>query len=587
MEQLIGRYRILSELGRGAMGVVYLAEDPTLSRQVAVKMVDVSVDDASEKEFLRSRLLRDARAAAALSHPNIVSVHDVIEDSGKAYVVMEYIPGESLSARLKKTPIPDSAFTLRVLRDMASALDYTHGHEIIHRDIKPSNVMIDPRESAKIMDFGIARFHDAHGSTVTGMVMGTIEYMAPEQVKGEPLDGNADQFALAAVAYQMLTGSTLFGQHSFTTLAYKIVNEDPPAVSTRNAALPAAVDSVLKKALSKSPRDRFPSCTQFVDALGGALSGGAPPAEQTTRVIPAPVAPAAQPPRKFPVAAAAILGVVALAAVGWFVWKQRAPEPSSKPSQDTVATVAPAPAPTTPAQEIAKPPEPEKEPASPPPSKAEKPRPAAEETSRATTTPRAVDPRPPEEDRVPEIDEPTPPGPEAELYNRAQDLIQNGRYPMAIQSLTKAIAIKPDFAKAYLSRGLARQHLDQTQAAIEDYSTVIGLKPRNALAFYERGICHARLQDNELALADYDRALQLKPDMHLALGARGMIYLKQKRYPKAINDFNEAIRLAPNFAPAYQNRGRAKEAVGDTAGARADMQKAADLMARQPPAVRR
>jgi serine/threonine-protein kinase len=195
MDQRIGRYRILSQLGRGAMGVVYLAEDPTLSRQVAIKMVDVSVNDADQREFLRSRLLRDARAAAALAHPNIVTVHDVLEEDGKAYVVMEYIAGESLSARLKKTPIPDSAFTLRVLRDMAAALDYTHGHGIIHRDVKPSNVMIDPRESAKIMDFGIARFHDARSNTVTGMVMGTIEYMAPEQVKGEPLDGSADHHA--------------------------------------------------------------------------------------------------------------------------------------------------------------------------------------------------------------------------------------------------------------------------------------------------------------------------------------------------------------------------------------------------------
>jgi serine/threonine protein kinase len=572
MDQLIGRYRILSQLGRGAMGVVYLAEDPTLNRQVAIKMVDVSVDDASEKEFLRSRLLRDARAAAALTHPNIVTVHDVIDEGGKAYVVMEYIAGESLSARLKKTPVPDSAFTLRVLRDMGAALDYTHEREIIHRDIKPSNVMIDPRESAKIMDFGIARFHDAQGSTVTGMVMGTIEYMAPEQVKGEPLDGKADQFALAAVAYQMLTGSTLFGQHSFTTLAYKIVNEQPPPVCTRNAALPPAVDAVLSKALSKSPRDRFPSCTQFAEALGAAFSGGVSPADETTRLIPVPPAP---PKRKFPLGIAALVGVLILAVAGWFLWRPRATQPA--PNATTAAN--PTPAAPPPAPESTRPAEPE----SPRPVEPEKRRPAREQTARAAAPLKPAETtKPAEQPAAPEADEPSPPGPEAELYKQAQDLIKDGRYPAAIQALTKAIAIRGNFAKAYLSRGMAHQHLDQTRAAIDDYSTVIGLRPRNALAYYERGICNARLQNNDLALADYDHALQIKPEMHLALTARGMVYLKQKKYEKAKADFGESIRLAPNFGPAYQNRGRARQATGDIAGARADMEKAAELMSRQP-----
>jgi serine/threonine protein kinase/Flp pilus assembly protein TadD len=566
MDQRIGRYRILGQLGRGAMGVVYLAEDPTLNRQVAIKMVDVSVDDASEKEFLRSRLLRDARAAAALTHPNIVTVYDVIEEDGKAYVVMEYIAGESLSAWLKKTPIPNAAFTLRVLRDMASALDYTHGRDIIHRDIKPSNVMIDPRESAKIMDFGIARFHDAHGGTVTGMVMGTIEYMAPEQVKGEPLDGHADQFALAAVAYQMLSGSTLFGQHSFTTLAYKLVNEQPPPACTRNAALPPRVDAVLSKALSKSPRDRFATCTQFVEELAAAFAGGVSAAEETTRVLPVPVAPSK---RKFSVAVAAILGILILGAAGWLFWKPRA----SQPTPDGKASVIPTPVQPTPAPATVQPAELQKEP------------PAASQLSaRAAVSRPPAEKQQPEEEPPPDLDEPSAPGPAAELYNRAQDQIKNGQYDGAVQSLNKAIAIRADFAKAFLSRGMAHQHLDQTEAALDDYSTVIRLRPRKPLAYYERGICHARLQDNDLALADYDRALQLKPDMHLALNARGMVYLKKKQFEKAIADFKEAIRLAPNFGPAYQNRGRAKQAMGDKAGARADMDKAAELMGHHSPA---
>jgi Flp pilus assembly protein TadD len=490
----------------------------------------------------------------------------VLEEDGKAYVVMEYIAGESLSARLKKTPIPDSAFTLRVLRDMAAALDYTHGHGIIHRDVKPSNVMIDPRESAKIMDFGIARFHDARSNTVTGMVMGTIEYMAPEQVKGEPLDGRADQFALAAVAYQMMSGSTLFGQHSFTTLAYKIVNEQPPPVRTRNAALPPAVDGALSKALSKSPADRFASCTQFVEALAVAFTGGVPAEEEATRLIAVPVAPK----RKFPVGVAAIVGVLILAAAAWFFWRSRTVQPAPVASA-TAVPVAASPPPAPVAAPAAK--------TEPPPSKGVRADNAEPATRVQVSRAPAATPQPEPE---PDIEEPLAKGPAAELYNRAQDLIKNGRYPAAIQSLTKAIAIRSDFAKAYLSRGMAHQHLDQTEAAIEDYSTVIRLKPKNALAYYERGICYARLQKNSQALADYDQALHLKPEMHLALNARGMIYLKQNAHQKAISDFTEAIRAAPNFAPAYQNRGHARQATGDTVGAKADRDKAEELMTLRP-----
>jgi serine/threonine protein kinase len=255
------------------MGVVYLAEDPLLNRQVAIKTIDLGVDDPGEREFLHNRLLRDARAAAALSHPNIVSVYDVLEEGDTAYVVMEYVAGESLAGRLKNGPRPDLETTVGMLRQMAAALDYTHSRGVIHRDIKPGNVMIDTGGTAKIMDFGIARISDTRTVTPTGMVMGTVEYMAPEQIKGETVDGRADQFSLAAVAYQMMTGSTLFGQHTLATLTYKIVHETPQPVTARNAALPAAVDAVLAKALAKLPTERYATCSEFIESLSGALSG--------------------------------------------------------------------------------------------------------------------------------------------------------------------------------------------------------------------------------------------------------------------------------------------------------------------------
>jgi serine/threonine-protein kinase len=203
MQEQIGRYTVRNQLGRGAMGVVYLAEDTLLNRQVAIKTIDLGVEDPSEREFLRNRLLRDARAAAVLSHPNIVSVHDVLQAGDTACVVMEYVCGESLAARLRSGLRLEPEAIVRILRQMASALDYTHSRGVIHRDVKPGNVMIDTGGTAKIMDFGIARLSDTRTVTPTGMVMGTVEYMAPEQVKGETVDGRADQFSLAAVAYQM------------------------------------------------------------------------------------------------------------------------------------------------------------------------------------------------------------------------------------------------------------------------------------------------------------------------------------------------------------------------------------------------
>jgi len=207
---------------------------------------------------------------------------------------------------------------LKVLSQMADALDYTHARGVIHRDIKPANVMIDAAGNAKIMDFGIARISDTRTCTPTGMVMGTVEYMAPEQIRGETVDGRADQFALAAVAYQMLTGATLFGPNTVATLTYKIVNEAPPPPCTRNAALPRGVDAVVAKALAKTPSERFTNCREFALALAEAFSGAptaalvpAPLVAQPTQPMnpaPGPTQPARRSRTAVLVAVAAVLG---------------------------------------------------------------------------------------------------------------------------------------------------------------------------------------------------------------------------------------------------------------------------------------
>lgn len=549
------------------MGVVYLAEDPLLNRQVAVKTVDLAVDDAQEREFLRDRLLRDARAAALLKHPHIVGVHDVFEDAGRAYVVMEYVEGDTLAARLKANPLPDAALTLGVLRQMAEALDYTHSRGVIHRDIKPANVMIDASGAAKIMDFGIARITDTRTCTPTGMVMGTVEYMAPEQILGETTDGRADQFALAVVAYQMMTGSTLFGPNTMATLTYKIVNESPPPPCARNIALPRGVDAVLAKALAKKPAERFGSCREFVDALQHAFS------DRTITLygMPPVVPPRDLPPKKRWHMAVPLTAVVLLGAGGALaIWKPWNRGPQTVPVTD--ARPAPVPPVATPGPTAGGP---ARTAATSPPN--------ANAATADVTPPKAT--LPPVASRPAEPVEPveeaelllaTPPksGTNATPFElamqRGHEQLKSKDYPGAIQSFTKAIELRPNAVNAYYSRGVAQQNLEHNELAIQNYSEAIRLNPAMAVAYGSRGVCLVRLHRDPEALIDFQRALELKPDLASALRGRGGISFRRKQYRMALADFDAAIKSNPRFAPAYLNRARVREALGDLRGANDD-----------------
>jgi serine/threonine-protein kinase len=588
------------------MGVVYLASDPLLNRQVAVKTVDLAVEDPQEREFLRSRLLRDARAAALLKHPNIVSVYDVFEDGGRAYVVMEYVEGESLAARLKADPLPDGATLLGVLRQMADALDYTHSRGVIHRDIKPANVMIDSAGAAKIMDFGIARIADTRTITPTGMVMGTVEYMAPEQIRGEAVDGRADQFALAVVAYQMMTGGTLFGPHTIATLTYKIVNEVPAPPSTRNAALPRRVDAVLAKALAKTPSERYPNCGGFVSALADAFSGApaavivpAPVAAEPTQPMAPAYGPVTPARRSGPAVLVAALAVAAVLGLGgalavWKPWNRSAQPPGAVAAVGP-ATQAPVPTGTPGAARPVVPPgaqihdaNPAKAVAAPPKSTPHQP---------VAVTPKPVEPpeaipvapkpaEPPEP--LEEAELPPPPAAKAgtnatpfdKAIRRGQEEMRSKDYRAAIQSFTEAIALRPNYAPAYLSLGVAQQNLEYNEAAIQNYSAAIRLAPEMAHAYAERGVCLVRLRRDADAFTDFERALWLKPKLGIALNGRGGVYFRRKQYRQALADYDAAIKNNPRLAQAYLNRAVAREAVGDLRGAAADRRREAELRQR-------
>jgi serine/threonine protein kinase len=266
----IGRYRILDELGRGATGVVYRAQDPAIGRIIAIKTIRLSdFTDEFERERLRERLFREAQSAGMLSHPNIVTIYDIAEENGLAYIFMECVDGPPLEKVLNAEPIP-SETALSILRQTAVALDYAHQKGIVHRDIKPANILIHERIHAKITDFGVAKIMSQQ-MTQSGVMMGTPNYMSPEQVQGHAVDGRADQFSLAVIAYEMLTGEKPFLADQLPALLFRIVREDPVPPQRLNPTIGPQVEMVLKKALAKSANDRYGSCIQFVDALEAAL----------------------------------------------------------------------------------------------------------------------------------------------------------------------------------------------------------------------------------------------------------------------------------------------------------------------------
>jgi serine/threonine protein kinase len=250
------------------MGAVYKAYDPTLDRFVALKVLAPHL--VWEEEFVE-RFLREARAAARLKHPNLVTIYDVGRVGGWYYFAMDYVEGQTLAELIQQRGVTSVEEALRIARPLADALDYAHGQGLIHRDVKPSNIIVDGEGNITLTDFGIARAARAAGLTRTGTVMGTPEYMSPEQAQGDEIDRRTDQYSLGIVAYEMLAGNAPFEDDSTPTLLYKIVHEAPPPLRVARPDLPEPTARVLARALAKQPQERYGSCGEFVDALEQAL----------------------------------------------------------------------------------------------------------------------------------------------------------------------------------------------------------------------------------------------------------------------------------------------------------------------------
>ena len=265
---MLGRYQVEKELGKGAMGVVYLGKDPKIGRVVAIKTMALSQEfEADELEDVRQRFFREAETAGRLNHPNIVTIYDAGEEHDLAYIAMEFLKGKDLVPQTKQGALLPLPKTLSIIARVAEALSYAHLQNVVHRDIKPANIMYDPQADAvKVTDFGIARITDS-SKTKTGMVLGTPSYMSPEQLAGKKIDGQSDLFSLGVTLYQLSCGSLPFQGDSMTQLMFKIANEPPIDILGLNPALPECVVEIINKALAKNVAERYQSGDEFAQAV--------------------------------------------------------------------------------------------------------------------------------------------------------------------------------------------------------------------------------------------------------------------------------------------------------------------------------
>jgi eukaryotic-like serine/threonine-protein kinase len=371
----LGKYELRRELGRGAMGVVYEAFDPSIERIVALKTIRRDQLEGAQGQDVAGRFQREAKAAGRLNHPNIVSIYDFGEDHGTLFIAMEFVSGRELKSYFdnnERFPLTD---IVRVMSQLLDALAYSHQYGVVHRDIKPANIILLPGSGVKVADFGIAHIESSQ-FTQAGTVLGTPAYMSPEQFMGQTVDGRSDIFSAGVVLYQFLSGERPFSGTA-TTIMHKVLMEDPLPPSMLNVQAPKPFDAVIKKAMAKRPEDRFQTAREFADAIRAAAAGKAVAEADATVVagngatavnaaavkptIPsetfAAISAAPAPRRKapLPVLAAVLAGVIGIGIAGYFLLPRSKPgdahvSPPTAPAAAAIDTPAPAPIATAPSE---------------------------------------------------------------------------------------------------------------------------------------------------------------------------------------------------------------------------------------------
>ena len=269
----LGRYKVLKELGRGAMGVVYLGKDPTIQRFVAIKTMRLDeIDDADKVQAVKARFFREAESTGRLSHPNIITIYDAGEEHGLAYIAMEVLEGTTLKEWSRKPNLMPPENVLSILATVADALDYAHQQGVVHRDVKPANIMLTKEGVVKVMDFGIAKISSS-SKTRSDMVLGTPIYMSPEQVAGKKVDGRSDIFSLGVVMFELLTGRPPFDADNVSALLFAIIHTPHPALTVLRPDLAPLVQEVLSGALHKDAVQRPRRANEFAQQLRVCLQG--------------------------------------------------------------------------------------------------------------------------------------------------------------------------------------------------------------------------------------------------------------------------------------------------------------------------
>jgi tetratricopeptide (TPR) repeat protein len=547
----LGKYRLTDRLGRGGMAEVYRAYQPNLERDVAIKVMHGYL---AEDEGFVGRFKREARAVATLRHPHIVQVYDFDIEDDIYYMVMEYIAGETLKARLKRLNAEGRRMTLaevaRIFRALCEALGYAHGEGRIHRDIKPANIMFDG-ERLVLTDFGIASIVGGTRYTATGAMVGTPAYMSPEQGQGEPGDVRSDVYSLGVILYEMVTGQVPYDADTPLAIVLKHLNEPLPLPRKVSADVPPAVERVILRALAKSPDDRYQSAGELTDALDAAVQrtemptevplGPVEPVMEAAAPAPVPVPPPVARQRPWGLIGVAALIVVGLIAVVAILL----------PNLTTDAELTSLPAAVTPTPTAVTPTS----------------TPLSEATVHYEAGVTAFEEWELEE-AIRELSQAieTDPGFAGAYYQRGASYYRNGQHAEAEADLTQAIALQPDLAEAYFVRGLL--YLDQArgQEALEDLSTAIELQPDQAEAYYRRAqACDWYVHDcdSDRVLADIARTIELAPDFVEAWIFRGELYLWEEEYDLALSDLIQAVELAPDDGYAWEYLGHTYYMLGE------------------------
>jgi tetratricopeptide (TPR) repeat protein/tRNA A-37 threonylcarbamoyl transferase component Bud32 len=544
---LAARYEIIEEIGRGGMAVVYKARQKTLERIVALKVLPHQF--THDREFL-DRFHREARVASQLRHPHIVTIFDEGIEQGVHYIAMEYLTGTDLHTFIKRRGKLDSDEAVRIVAPIAEALDYAHKMGVVHRDVKSSNIIGTKTSGLVLMDFGIAHAVAGRKLTRTGTVIGTPEYMSPEQADGREVDARSDIYGLGVVLYECLTGELPFRGDNPLTVINKVIHEEPRRPSEVVGGLNADVDRVIARSMAKEPRERYQSCGEMMSALEGTNSGAGrrrtePPVPKVTRAESTRKLEPQRPARKEGEQRKKVnrvqrlinlIGVLVLYLV--ILLTQRRGEEGSvlqKAQQARPQAVGPTVGQLRVQQQ-------------------EQERKLAEERQKREALEN-----------------------EKRQVSEANALFHEKQYPKALVAYKKVVERNPSDAFATFRIAYIYAEGKNYDEAIRFYKKAIQLNPNDALAYYNMGNAYSAKGDKDKAIEFYEKAIQLNPNDADVYNNMGTAYSAKGDKDKAIEFYEKAIQLNPSYASAYYNMGTAYLAKGDMEKTTECYQKAARL----------